>query len=47
MKQVARFKVRGFSDLNARMHIEGKRNAIDARPAEPFLILTATNRHPY
>jgi hypothetical protein len=29
-KQVARFKVRGFSVLDVGMHIKGKRNAIDA-----------------
>ena len=39
-----RFKVRGFSALNARMHIEGKRNAIDAQSAEPFLVLRANPR---
>ena len=39
-----RFKVRGFSALNARMHIEGQRNAIDAQSAGPFLVLAADRR---
>ena len=39
-----RFKVRGFSALNARMHIEGKRNAMDAQSAKPFLVLPAVVR---
>ena len=34
-------KVRGFSALNARRHIEGKRNAIDAQSAKPFVVLPA------
>jgi len=36
-----RFKVHGFSALNARTHIERKRNAVDAQSAEPFLVLPA------
>ena len=39
-----RFKVRGFSALNAGMRIEGKWDAIDAQSAKPFLVLLANPR---
>jgi hypothetical protein len=39
-----RFKVRGFSALDAGMHIEGKRNADRAQSAEPFLVLPSNPR---
>jgi len=39
-----RMKVRGFWALNARTQIDGKRNAMDAQSAEPFLVLAANPR---
>jgi len=39
-----RYKVRGFSALNARMHIEGTWNAVDAHSARPFLVIPANPR---
>ena len=39
-----RFKVRGFSPSNARMHIEGKWDAVDLLSAEPLLVLPANSR---
>ena len=36
--------VKSFSAINACMHIEGQRNAIDAQSAEPFLVLSTDAR---
>ena len=37
-------RARHNSHLNARMHIKGKRDAIDAQSAKPFLIFPANSR---